>query len=322
MARGFRLALLAALVLLAGASAFVIAARQGLFRPDETELRARYGLPGSRFERVGRYHLHYVDEGKGPVVMLVHGSYASLRMYDRWAEALARRYRVVRFDRPRMGLSAPSPDGRADGETDARVIRALADHLGIDKMVLVGTSSSGESVARFAARYPERTSAVVLANIAAGPIAPAPTHFPAWFQVVLMVDPWFGGWHPRAFWRGILEQNFADRTRVSDRLVREWTDLNNLPQGSPVVRPPDARPPFSDTPDDLAAIRAPALVLWSDSDPEVPLETHGRDTLRLLGSSDKSLVVMPRCGHMMPLECGDASAASLQAFLDRAVIRD
>ena len=318
MGSGLRrtLAGLVLVLVLAGAAAFVGAARAGWLRPDAAALRARYGLPASRFETIAGQPLHYVDEGHGPAVILVHGSFASLRMWDAWAAALTPRYRVIRFDRPRMGLSAPSPDGRTDGAAEARVIGALADRLGLARFALVGTSSSGEGVAHYAARHPERVSALILANVAAEPIKPAPPHFPAWSRAVLLVDPWLGGWHPRLFWRGILEQNFADPARVTPALVREWTDLNNLPQGAPRRSAPDGRPPFTGTPADLGAIRAPALVLWSDRDPEVPLATHGRMTLDRLGSAEKRLFVVADCGHMMPLECGPASARAAAGFLD------
>lgn len=322
MGRGLRLTFAGLALVLVGAAAFVGAARAGWLRPDPADLQARYGLPGSRYEAVAGQTLHFVDEGQGPAVILVHGSFASLRMWDAWAAALTPRYRVIRFDRPRMGLSAPSPDGRTDGEAEARVIGALADRLGIDRFTLVGTSSSGEGVAHYAATHPERVSAVILANVAAEPIKPAQPHFPAWFKAVLMVDPWLGGWHSRLLWRGVLEQNFADPARVTPALVREWTDLNNLSQGAPRVPAPGGLPPFAGTPADLAAIRVPALVLWSDRDPEVPLATHGRMTLARLGSAAKRLVVVPDCGHMMPLECGPASARAAAGFLDETLTAD
>jgi hypothetical protein len=97
-----------AFVIAMGIGAFVLAARCGWLRPDDTELRARYALPASRFETIGKQALHIVDEGSGPPVVLVHGSYASLRQWDHWADLLKGQYRVIRFDRPAMGLSGPS----------------------------------------------------------------------------------------------------------------------------------------------------------------------------------------------------------------------
>lgn len=304
---------------LIGAGGFVLAARAGLLRPDEGAMRARYALPASRFVTVDGQMLHLVDEGAGPPVLLVHGSFASLRMWQPWADALKGRYRVIRFDRPGMGLSGPNPDGRYDGDAEAVLIGKLAGQLKLDRFFLVGTSSSGEGVAHFAATHGDRLLGVVLSNIAAGPLKPAPIDRGPWFKAVLAADPWFGGWHSPALWRGVLAMNFADPARVTPALVREWTDLNNRAQGWPRTPRAGGLPPFAGTPADLAAITVPTLLLWSDKDPEVPLERDGRSAMALIAAQDKALRVVPDCGHMMALECGPQSVAMVGQFLDRVV---
>lgn len=284
---------------------------------SEADLRRRYALPNSRFVNVAGQPLHYVDEGRGSPIVLVHGSLDSLRSWDVWAAALSRRHRVIRFDRPFSGLSGPSPDGRVDGPAEARLIGQLADHFKLGRFAIVGTSSSGEGVAHFAATHPDRVSALILANIAAYPFKPDPARLPAAFKAVSAADAKLGGWHMPALWRGVLEMNYADPAKVTPALVDRWTDLNNRLQGVPRAPRPDGKPFFADTPADLAAIRAPTLLLWSDRDPETPVESHGRDALRMLGSTDKSLVVISGCGHMMPHECGAPSVAAASAFLAR-----
>ena len=316
MMRAVRLSLGLLLLLALAAGLFVVCAHSGWLRPDESDLRQHYALPASKFEMIDKQLLHVVDEGSGPAVILVHGSFASLRMWQSWVDTLKVHYRVIRFDRPSMGLSGPNPDGLYDGDAEAELIGKLADHLKLSKFFLVGTSSSGEGVAHFAAQHPERIAGLVLANIAAGPLAPRP-HYHGYFRAVLTVDPLLGGWHSAGLWRGVLENNYADPSKVTPELVQEWTDLNNRAQGWPHKPRPAKANPFAGTQADLAAITAPALVLWSDKDPEVPLESHGRRTLALLGSANKSLVVMPNCGHMMPLECGQQSAVEAVKFLDR-----
>jgi len=304
-------ALLAALV---GTGAYVGAARAGWLRPDEAAMRAQYGTPASRFVTVGGQSLHVLDEGQGPVVMLVHGSFASLHMWDGWVPELAKHYRVIRFDRAGMGLSGPQPQGLYNGDAEADLIDALARQMKLPPFVLVGTSSAGEGVAHFAAQHPEALRGVVLANIAAGPLKPDP-HLTPWFKAVLAFDGLLKGHHTQAFWGGILRMNFADPARVTPELVREWTQLNNRAQGWPHSF--GKKRPFSGTPGDLAAISVPALVLWSDRDPEVPLAKDGRQTLEKLGSKDKVLAVVADCGHMMPTECPARSLVPTEAFLSR-----
>lgn len=288
-------------------------------KEEDAELRRRYALPNSRFITVAGQSLHYVDEGKGPPVILVHGSYDSLRSWDSWAAALKHRYRVIRFDRPFSGLSGPAPDGRGDGLAEARLIGLFADHLRLGRFALVGTSSSGEGAAHFAATSRERVSALILANIAARPFRPDPSHMSAEFRAIVAADAKLGGWHMPELWRGVLEMNWFDRGRITSELVTRWTDLNNRFVGARRVQRPDGQRFFSGTPVDLAAIRAPTLLLWSDKDPETPVETHGQEALSLLGSADKALVVIPHCGHMMPEECGAPSAAAALEFLNRVL---
>ena len=303
-------------ILILGFALFAFAARSGWLRPDDSVLRQRYGLQGSQYITLGKQKLHLVDEGTGPPVILVHGSYGSLRMWQDWADALKGRFRVIRFDRPGMGLSGANPDARYDGDAEAELIEKLADQLKLNRFSLVGTSSSGEGVAHFAAIHPERIDAVILANIAAGPLTPHPQPRPWWFKATLMVDPLFKGWHSQELWRGVLEGNFADKSKVTPQLVREWTELNNRTQGWPRKPWPSGKP-FVGTPADLAAITAPTLLLWSDRDPETPVGDDGKRALGLLPSKDKALVTIADCGHMMPIECGPQSARAAADFLQR-----
>ena len=75
---------------------------------------------------------------------------------------------------------------------------------------------------------------------------------------------------------------------------REWTELNNRAQGWPRQPRPGGKPRSAGTPDDLKAITAPTLLLWSDGDHETPAETHGQKALALLASKDKQLSVIAR----------------------------
>ncbi len=185
MRRIFRSLVAVALLALA---VFVAAARNGWMQPADDELRARYGLPNSHDIMVGAQKLHYVDEGSGPVIVLVHGSYASLRQWQAWVDVLKANYRVIRFDRPGMGLSGPNPDSRYDGDAEAALIGKFADQLKLARFTLVGTSSSGEGVAHFAAQHPERLQGLILANIAAGPIKMNTSHLTPRFKRVLAIE--------------------------------------------------------------------------------------------------------------------------------------
>jgi pimeloyl-ACP methyl ester carboxylesterase len=288
--------------------------------PTEADLRVRYGVQESRFIDLAGQVLHVVDQGSGPAILLLHGSYACLRQWDSWAEGLAHAYRVVRFDWPAFGLSEPDGAGRYDADRRMDLIAALADRLGIDRFLMVATSSAGVAAAAFAAER-DRLTGLILNNIAVGPLAHDETAQPETLRALIQQESGHPHWHSAAFWAEVLRANFADPARVTPALARRWSELNNRQFPGAVLPDPVATAEeFARTPGDLAKIAVPTLLLWSDRDPETPLEREGRRALALLAARDKALVVVPDCGHMMPDESGPAALALAKAFIDRVSV--
>lgn len=286
--------------------------------PTEAELRARHALPWSRFIEVAGQVLHVVDEGTGPAILLLHGSYASLRQWDDWAAGLQADHRVVRFDWPAFGLSAPDAAGRYDAARKLELIDALADTLAIDRFVLVGTSSAGVPAAAYAAERAGRVDGLILNNIAVGPLEHDHDAMPEDLRVAIAAEAHHPHWHSAAFWGAVLRANFADPSRVTDELARRWSELNNRQfPGAALPDPAKAAEEFARTPGDLARIDVPTLLLWADRDPETPLEREGRRALALLATEDKVLQVVENCGHMMPDERGAPALDLARPFIDR-----
>lgn len=280
-------------------------------RPTEAELHLRYAVPGSREIEIDGVRIHYADEGKGPAIVLLHGSYASLRQWNDWAAVLKRRYRVIRFDMPPAGLS----DLVAAGDVEHKVglIDALTRRLNVDRFVLVATSSAGYAGAAFAAEHGERLTGLVLNNTAYGRIDGV-NDFPPALAAALADDATHPSYHVPDYWRQVLRYNFADPAKVTPALVSEWTELNNRARALPPTPPPA---PIERTPGDLARVTVPTLLLWSADDHETTLARDGRQSLTGLAARDKALVVIPRCGHIMPAECGEQGLSLAMPFFDR-----
>jgi pimeloyl-ACP methyl ester carboxylesterase len=98
--------------------------------------------------------LFYASTGEGAPVVLVHGSWSDGYGWARMVPLLARRHRVITYDRRGHSQSArPSPRGgiRADEED----LAALVDHLGLGPAHMVGSSLGGTVTLRLASRRPE-----------------------------------------------------------------------------------------------------------------------------------------------------------------------
>ncbi|MDE1148087.1 MAG: alpha/beta hydrolase [Azospirillaceae bacterium] len=281
---------------------------------DET-LRARYALPNSRFMEIDGTPIHYVDEGQGPAILLVHGSYSSLRQWNGWAAELKKRYRVIRFDMAPAGLSGPSPAGDYGIEANLHIIDVLTRRLGIDRFMVISTSSGAATGIAYAATRPDKVIAQIFGDAAVGPLKIDPAKFPAELKAAVAEDATHKGVHKPEFWRQILLYNIDDKAKVTPDLVQEWTDLNNRALRMPIQGPP---PSLDRTVQDLTSIRMPTLILWGADDHEVGLD-HADRALALIPGSDKQMIILPGCGHMMPPDCGDAALAQAMPFIDRVL---
>jgi len=106
-----------------------------------------------------------VDEGRGAVVLLVHGFPLDHRMWQGQIDVLARRYRVIAPDLGGFGQSGVCSDAAATMSEYADDLASLLDELGIaEPAVLVGLSMGGYVGLEFWRRHPSRLRALALCD--------------------------------------------------------------------------------------------------------------------------------------------------------------
>jgi pimeloyl-ACP methyl ester carboxylesterase len=143
------------IILAGGVITLVLAA--GLFlaltwAPEKSveELKARWAQPPSQFVEAAGMKIHVRDEGPrddpAPLV-LMHGTGSSLHAWDGWVDALKDRKRIIRFDLPGFGLTGPSPDNKYSVDNDVRVVFALLDAMGVQRVMTGGNSLGGAGAA-------------------------------------------------------------------------------------------------------------------------------------------------------------------------------
>lgn len=110
-------------------------------------------------------NLNIETTGTGRTIVFSHGVGSSAEVWKQWVPILSPSHRVVVWDQPGHGLSAPAPleaYGPALGyESLCRVVGDTSD------VILVGHSLGGYLSARFALANPTRVRALVL--VATGP---------------------------------------------------------------------------------------------------------------------------------------------------------
>jgi pimeloyl-ACP methyl ester carboxylesterase len=118
--------------------------------------------------RLNGIEIYYGEAGSGFPVVMTHGLGDCAELWSGLAIALADKYRTVFWDM-RGHFRSEAPDDLALYTQDIVVedLRALCDHLGIERAVFGGHSLGGYTALRFYEKYPQRVAALVLH--AAGP---------------------------------------------------------------------------------------------------------------------------------------------------------
>ena len=107
--------------------------------------------------------LAWREAGSGLAVVFAHGHPFDHTMWDPQVDALSWKYRVIVPDLRGYGASEAPESDTITLEMMAEDLRALLDHLHIDRAVVVGLSLGGQAAMAFADLFPERLAGLVLA---------------------------------------------------------------------------------------------------------------------------------------------------------------
>jgi haloalkane dehalogenase len=136
---------------------------------NQDDLKRHYPFTGN-FLALGGLRYHYLDEGSGPPVIMVHGNPSWSFYYRNLTLALANRYRCIVPDHIGCGLSDKPGDDCYDYTLSQRVddLERLLDHLGLtENITLVLHDWGGMIGMAYAVRHPERIRRLVILNTAA-----------------------------------------------------------------------------------------------------------------------------------------------------------
>ncbi|MCK0148633.1 alpha/beta hydrolase [Marivita sp. S6314] len=135
----------------------------------ETEAKKQFPPVGD-FVTVNGTRVHYVTEGSGPDVVLIHGASGNLRDFTfSLVGKLSDRYRVTAFDRPGLGYTERvNPNGTSITE-QANLLADAAAQLGIESPIVMGQSYGGAVALAWAVERPDALSALVLTAAASNP---------------------------------------------------------------------------------------------------------------------------------------------------------
>jgi len=253
--------------------------------------------------RVNGIDIYYEDHGAsaagGPLV-LTHGLGDCAELWAGLAEALSDRYRVVTWDmRGHYRTEAPADPAQYTQDIVVEDLRALCDHLGIERAVFGGHSLGGYTALRFHEKYPQRVVALVLHATGPGYRNPEASQ----------------GWTDRlASAAAKQEERFGLDARVSAKELRVGAPAlgevaQHIVRGIVnVERGVMAHPYFTDA----TKVDVPALVLVGEND-KAYLASAGYFESKL---PDARSLTIAGAGHPAVLEQPAAVHAAVRDFLD------
>ena len=223
-------------------------------------------MPGepksATFADVDGARVRFVDVGRGPAVVLIHGYASSLETWDAVVPELAKNHRVIALDLKGFGWT-DRPEGDYSPQAQAAIVLDLLAQRGVERAAFVG-HSWGASVALAAAlKSPERVSRLVLYDAWAYE-EQLPSFF-LWSRMPGLGETLFGLYYSeRADER--LALAFYDKRFVTEPLA-DAVDAAMKRPGTKAAALATARGQrFSRFQSRYHEIRQPALLLWGRED--------------------------------------------------------
>jgi pimeloyl-ACP methyl ester carboxylesterase len=279
--------------------------------------------PRGRFLELDGCRFHYIDEGAGPPLFLIHGLGGQLRNFTyALVGRLSDEFRVIAVDRPGSGYSTrPSgadPRLRAQADVMAKVIGALK----LDRPVIVGHSLGGAITLAMGLEHPECTSGLALV----APVTQVVETPPEPFRGLDIKSPflrWIVAWTlatPLGILNAdqVLRQVFAPKKVPADFAMRGGGTLGLRPQSFYATSTDleSANDGFDDMIRRYPSLTVPAGILFGKGDKLLDPRVHGQTTKDQIPGLELGLI---EGGHMLPVTAPDTVADFIRRFARRAV---
>ena len=257
--------------------------------------------------RVNGIRLAYGDRGRGreTTLLLVHGFPLDRRMWAAQAGALVALARVVTPDLRSHGRSEIVP-GPLTMEQHADDLAALLDHLGIQRAVVGGLSMGGYIAFAFWRRYPDRVQGLILADTRAEPDSAAAQ---AGRDAAMARVQRIGA---AAYADEMLPRLLAPGSLANVKIAGAARKMMAEQPVDGIVGALNGLRDRSDSRATLPTIAVSTLVIAGEADMITP-PADGQEMAALIPGA--RFAVVPKAGHLSPLENPVAFNAAVRAFL-------
>jgi pimeloyl-ACP methyl ester carboxylesterase len=281
--------------------------------------------PRGRFIDVDGARIHYLDEGAGPALLLIHGLGGQLHNFTHsLLGKLKHDFRVVILDRPGSGYSTRPADASATISAQARTISRFCQALDLGRPLIVGHSLGGAIALALALNHQEQVAGLAL-------LAPAthrPDRVPPPFDGIAIASPLL---------RRLIAWTLATPLSIKNRELALATLFSPEPVapdfairggGLLSLRPSSfigASTDLMETHEELAGmptrykdLTVPVGILYGAGDRILDPVAHGKGLADKAAGADLELI--EGAGHMIPITSADRAAAFIARMARRAAV--
>ncbi|WP_339533146.1 alpha/beta hydrolase [Pseudomonas mucidolens] len=276
-----------------------------------------------RFLEVDGERFHYVEEGKGPPLVMIHGLMGSSRNLTYALSAqLREHFRVITLDRPGSGYSTRHKGTGADLQSQARQVSRFIQTLDLGQPLVLGHSLGGAMSLALALDHPHTVSGLVLV----APLTHPQRMLPLVFLSLAVRPGWLRRWvsHTLTAPLGMLTSAsvvkgvFAPDPAPADFATRGGGMLGMRPDNfyaasSEISQVNDYLP---DMVKRYPQLRLPIGLIYGDQDQVLDFRKHGQ------ALADKvpglKLQLVEGRGHMLPITAVERVAALVEQIAKRA----
>lgn len=242
--------------------------------------------------------LEYIDEGKGPVLLLLHGLFGALSNWADVVEEFRKDYRVII---PMMPIYQVNLDDLSV-ETLADYIAMFVDKMQLQDLSVMGNSLGGHVGLVYTLEHPQKVKTLILTGSSG------------------LFESGMGGSFPKRgsieYIKERVEYTFYDPKTATQELVDEVFEIVNNPKKAIRILKIARAAQRHNLKVEIRTIQCPTLLIWGLNDnitpPEVAHEFH-----RLIPNSE--LYFIDHCGHAAMMERSKEFNAYLKRFLTKYV---
>ncbi len=277
------------------------------------QLKTKYADENSRFINIDGTNVHYRDEGKGPVLVLLHGACSSLQTWDGWVKELKGSYRIIRLDSPGFGLTGPLAGGKYEPEEFVVLFEKFVKALDLKKFYLAGNSLGGYISWLFTLKRPDMVDRLILVD-PVGQKQDLP-----WiigFASNPLIRPFARKMMPRFMIHMSVKQVFGDKTKATPETQARYFELamreGNKSAWVDIFTVMKERCHMDSLSDGIKNIKRPTLIMWGTKDEWIPialLENWKRDL------PSASVITYEGAGHIPMEELPVETAKDANEFL-------